>query len=227
MKRNLMLVVTIIIAMALMSSCSNPKDKMVGKWIIDPQSQIPDLPIEITPEYNIVIMDNEMELTDLETKDGIVTGIISVPGGFPVEIRYDSKEDNIIIEAMQNQSVYIRFEGTEEEWVQQNEYALMMQKEALVRINMYTAQVAMDKYKADNGRFPKNLDEFNKANPQNLMNPFDYEKDALFSGKEAPQYNAERLGAVYIQFDGKGDSYGIFGYGVSQLLNMDDFDLGM
>lgn len=227
MKRNLMLVLTIIIAMALVSSCSNPKDKMVGKWIIDPSSDIPDLPIEITSEYNIVIMDNEMELTDLKTEDGIVKGIISVPGGFPVEISYDSKEDNIIIEAMQNQSIYIRFEGTDEEWTEQNEYALMMQKEALIRINMYTAQVSMDKYKADNGRFPKNVDEFNKANPQNLMNPFNYEKEALFSGYDDPEYDAERLGAVYIKFYKKGDSYDLFGYGLTELIKMDDFDLGM
>ena len=50
--------------------------------------------------------------------------------------------------------------------------------------------------------------------PPNIVNPFDYQKQAVYYGNEDAQYNAERLGAVYIKFDKKGENLDIVGYGI-------------
>ncbi len=226
-KKSLMVTIIVIVMIMTVSSCSNPQKKMVGRWIINPDSKIPDLPIEITEDNSVIIMENAMDLEITEVKDGIVYGNISAPGGLSVTLQYDSKNDIVIIEAMQNQSTYVRFTGTDDEWTAQNEHALIMQKEALVRINIYALEMTFKQYKEDKGKFPKKYEDIKDMLPPNIVNPFDYQKQAVYYGNEDAQYNAERLGAVYIKFDKKGENLDIVGYGIDQLIRLDDDSFNM
>ncbi len=211
MKRTMIILIAMTIILALASCSANPQEKIVGKWIINPESENQDLPIEITAEKKAVIMDQAMDITFGEENNGVLEGQISVPMGMSIDFKYTMKTDVILIEAMGNASEYVRFSGTEEEWEEYKSEAIRRQT---LMINMYFVDMSIKKFYEDNSNAKEiTLVGLEKYLPPTMSNAYDPSKKAIEIGYDDVEFTAEKTGMIYIKLTKGSKEYEIKAYG--------------